>query len=83
MKSEWRNKAKQVIAAVIRENSGMDAKALRRKISAAYPFGPREYHPYRIWCDEVNVQLGTKKPKPRRTKPREIQPVIETPLFDQ
>ena len=54
----WRNKASAVISEVIRQNPGMEPKELRKLISAAYPFGERKYHPYKIWCDEVNRQLG-------------------------
>jgi hypothetical protein len=58
----WRDKARPIIAAVIAEIGTGDEKALRKALRAAYPFGPREYHPYRIWCDEINVQLGKKPP---------------------
>ena len=54
----WRDKAATVISDVIRQNPGMEQKELRKLISAAYPFGERKYHPYKIWCDEVNRQLG-------------------------
>lgn len=54
----WRDRAATVISDVIRKNPGMEQKELRKLISAAYPFGERKYHPYKIWCDEVNRQLG-------------------------
>ncbi len=54
----WRDKAATVIFDVIRKNPGMEQKKLRKLISAAYPFGERKYHPYKIWRDEVNRQLG-------------------------
>lgn len=54
----WRNQAASVISDVIRQNPNMEQKKLRKLISAAYPFGERKYHPYKIWRDEVNRQLG-------------------------
>lgn len=54
----WRDKAATVISDVIRQNPGMEQKELRKLISAAYPFGERKHHPYKIWCDEVKRQLG-------------------------
>lgn len=52
MSKTWRDSASKIIAEVIHEGS-----ALRR----AYPWGPREHHPYKIWCDEIRVQTGKKK----------------------
>lgn len=80
--SHWRQKSQQVIQAVIDQNHGLELTELRKKISAAYPFGEREYHPYKIWLDQVNVQLGTKKLKPQRVEVREVKVPIEMPLFD-
>ena len=63
MKSSWREYAKPIIAKVIAENQGKDLREVRKALSQAYPFGQREYHPYKIWLDEIAVQLGTKKKK--------------------
>lgn len=57
MKSPWRVKSAQVIYKIIKENSGITIKELRKKISKAYPFGERKYHPYKIWLDEVRIAL--------------------------
>jgi len=56
----WRDKARPLIAAVISEIGTDDLPKLRRALREAYPWGPRELHPYKIWCDEIRVQLGTK-----------------------
>ncbi len=56
--SMWRDKAATVISGVIGQNPGTKTKELRKLISAVYPFGERKHHPYKIWCDEVNRQLG-------------------------
>lgn len=62
-KSRWRSYAAQVISSVIgkrnpRRMNADELKALRKEISAAYCYGARKYHPYKIWCSEVRNQLG-------------------------
>ncbi len=61
--SSWRAKAQPIIARVIKENQHLlwDAEKLRKLINKEYPFGVRKYYPHKIWLDEVNTQLGTKK----------------------
>ncbi len=66
----WRDHARPIIAKVIRDVGTDDQKALRKALLAAYPFGQRQYHPYKIWCDEIRWQLGLKKQK--------IKPAIES-----
>lgn len=60
MSLTWRDHARPIIAKVIREIGTEDIQALRKALREAYPFGERKYHPYRIWCDEIRVQLGEK-----------------------
>src|SRR5579885_2310491 len=55
------------------------AAAVRAALRAAYPFGPRKHHPYRIWLDEISRQrgLGTKPLGPNAAQgvsPRLIDP---------
>lgn len=57
----WRSIAKPIIAKVIREVGTDDMKALRKALSDAYPFGVKQYHPYKVWLDEIKFQLGQKK----------------------
>lgn len=71
MGDTWRDKARPIIARVLRETAGQDEKAIKRALRDAYPFGPRQYHPYKIWCDEVQAQRGLKVVKP---KPMDIDP---------
>lgn len=59
----WRDSARSYIREVITENPGIEKKELRKLISKAYPYGERAHHPYKIWLDEVKVQLGLKKKK--------------------
>jgi hypothetical protein len=61
MQSYWRERAAPIIAKVIAENKGKDLKEIRKALFHAYPFGKRQYHPYKIWLDECAKQLGTKK----------------------
>lgn len=65
--SRWRDEAKRRIADVLaRLPADADEKAKRAACRDAYPWGPRENHPYKIWCDETNVQLGKKPPADMR-----------------
>ena len=58
MHSHWRRKAAPIIAEVLAANAGRSEYEIRAALRAAYPFGPREHHPYRIWIDEIRVQTG-------------------------
>lgn len=61
----WRDVARPLISHVIKENQGKDLKVVKAALRDAYPWGERAMHPYKIWCDEVRVQLGTKRSKVR------------------
>lgn len=56
----WRDVARPIIAKAIAENLGKPEKEIRKALRRAYPFGERKYHPYKIWLDEIRVQLGLK-----------------------
>jgi hypothetical protein len=59
IQSRWRRAAEPIIKRVILENTAAgDEKALAKALREAYPFGPREHYPYKVWCDEINKQLG-------------------------
>jgi hypothetical protein len=62
--SYWRDKARPVIAAVIARTGTDDPASLRRELLAAYPFGERCRHPYKIWRDEIRRQLAQGPPRP-------------------
>ena len=74
----WRRETRKVILATLAALP-VDATLAekRRALRDAYPFGLRQHHPYKIWFDEVNVQLGLKK-----SKARQIADASEAPLFD-
>jgi hypothetical protein len=59
----WRERAAPIISRVISEVGTTDMKILRSKLREAYPFGLREYYPYKTWCDEINRQLISEKVK--------------------
>ena len=75
LQSRWRRIARPIIAKIIKEVGQEDEKKLRRALLEAYPFGERKYHPYKIWLDEIKVQLGLKKFKVggRKHKPDKNQ----------
>jgi len=56
----WREHASPIIAKVIADNKGNSPKDIKKALHSAYPYGERARHPYKIWCDEINVQLKTK-----------------------
>jgi hypothetical protein len=58
MKSHWRTYAAPIIAAVLKETAGQDERAIRKALTAAYPFGERAMHPYKMWLAEVRAQRG-------------------------
>lgn len=58
VKSWWREHAAPIITQIIKDNPDKSEKEVRKLISAAYPFGERAYHPYKIWCDEVARQMA-------------------------
>jgi hypothetical protein len=61
MFSHWRRKAAPIIAEVLAATAGRPEHEIRAALRAAYPFGPREHHPYRIWLDEIRVQTGRRR----------------------
>lgn len=71
----WREKARPIIARILAENAGLSERELRKVLREKFPWGPRQYHPYKTWLDEINVQLGKKKPKVRQRGESAKKPV--------
>jgi len=67
--SHWRQVADSVILRVAHENPGLGEKELRAKMSEAYPFGLRRYHPYKMWLAAVSSYF---KPGKQKTKKLEV-----------
>jgi hypothetical protein len=73
----WREQARQVIAEVIATAPNHpDAKDLRdviRSIDAAYPFGERDYWPYKVWLSERTAAIRRLRGEP----PKKGRPASE------
>lgn len=62
----WRDIAYKVIHETLAKlPSGATMKEKKAALFEAYPFGVREYTPYRIWRQEVRYALGLKQ-RPQR-----------------
>lgn len=73
----WRDAARPIIAETIARVGRDDPQALRRSLREAYPFGLRQYHPYKVWLDEIHRQLNTGRyARPEPDEHREL------PLLD-
>lgn len=59
MSKSWYDKARAVIGEV-HVTLPKDASLSERKkaLRDAYPFGPREYHPYKMWCKAQREYLA-------------------------
>lgn len=59
----WRDIARAHIERALEEarEQGLDDAATLKHVDAAYPFGERAYHPYKMWLSERR-RLVTKKP---------------------
>jgi hypothetical protein len=57
----WRDYARPIIQKVLKETKGLDEKEIRKALKEAYPFGERNYHPYKVWLDEIKVQRGKRQ----------------------
>lgn len=66
-RSHWRSVARPIIARVLDETKGEDERAIRAALREAYPFGPRQHHPYKVWLDEIARQRRTGKHDPKRS----------------
>ena len=61
MSRTWRDIAAPIIAEVLTKNKNMPDSVIKKALFEAYPFGQRQYHPYKIWLDEIKRQTGKKK----------------------
>lgn len=60
----WRAKAIPIVRAVLAETAGKSETEISTALFEAYPFGQRQYYPYKIWLDEIRRQRGTKAKRP-------------------
>lgn len=62
--SHWRRISREVIEATLAAlPADAPLKEKRKAVSAAYPFGERAMHPYKMWCKEVQAALGKSREK--------------------
>jgi hypothetical protein len=54
---------RQIIQEVIKQFKPQGIKILRKELRKAFPCPPCKYWPYKLWRDEIRVQLGLKKSK--------------------
>jgi len=78
--SPRRKTARAVIetALAAAREQNLDDEQTRRLISSRYPFGPRKYHPYTIWLDEVCRALA-----PMTRAARAARPVFGGAIVDE
>jgi hypothetical protein len=50
--------ARQVIAEAIAGTEGMLEAEVIARIDAAYPWGERKYHPYKVWLEERRAAIA-------------------------
>ena len=51
--SRWRIAARQAINQCLIAEKPTTAAEFRKAVKPYYPFGEREYHPYKMWLSEV------------------------------
>lgn len=56
--SKWRQESRRIIYEIMSANRDVSQEEFRTLLTKAYPCGERGFHPYRIWCDEVNKALS-------------------------
>lgn len=57
-RSEWRTRARQIIADVLNAlPADATLKQKRKALQDAYPWGEREHHPYKMWLKEQAIAL--------------------------
>lgn len=66
----WYERSKEVVRQVVAENPDLDEAALRKKVSEAYPFGPRANFPYKAWLKAITAVLGPSEKKRKSDRAR-------------
>lgn len=54
---KWREAAQRTITAALTDVTTKDETELRRILFDAYPFGERDYTPYKVWLEEVRYAI--------------------------
>jgi hypothetical protein len=69
MRGTLRDAVRPVIAKILEENKGKPENEIRKALRDGFPWPPRKYHPYKIWLDEIRVQMGKRKFGLKKQKP--------------
>lgn len=78
MRSTTRDECRPIIARILEANKGKPEKEIRKALRDGFPWPPRKYHPYKIWLDEVSVQMG----KRRFGEKKKVPDPNQSDLFD-
>ena len=84
MQKTWKEHAAAHIRWVVQQHPGVtDEKELRKLISDNYPFGMRQYHPYKAWLKAVKEFFA--QPPAVTGVERTYSPAdyVDTPLFSE
>ena len=70
----WRAQAAPLVAECVESGRalGLAGKKLWAYCNRSFPWGERQYHPYKIWRDEAKIQCGLKTrlmPGQAKTRP--------------
>jgi hypothetical protein len=86
MTSPWRLAARSAIQRAIAQlPENCDRVQIKKAIDAAYPFGAREYHPYKIWLSErakAFEELGLREPRPKPMPKKKKPPINPDGVVD-
>lgn len=83
MTGKWRLAARSAIQGAIASVDDGDLVKLKKAIDKAYPFGIREYYPYKVWLDERRQYfylLGILKKQPDKRGRRTRKPNVKHDL---
>lgn len=70
----WREQLRPLITTTLAAHRGETEAEKRQALRDAWDaagYGPRQYFVYKIWCDEISVQLG-KRVKRANTKAERV-----------
>jgi len=63
----WSDDARRIVTATLAAlPADADAKAARRALRDAYPWGGREYWPYKAWCAATKAAIEVRFPPPAK-----------------
>lgn len=66
MSDTWRERAAPIIERVLAETARCTPRERRAALREAYPFGPKEYWPYKVWLSEIKAQTQGRPTRARR-----------------